>query len=197
MIVEKATEFFAEHGLGASTSELAAAIGVAQPLLYRYFATKDALIQRIYESLRAERYDPNWVSILDDSSTDLVDRLSRFYIEYSGRALTYAHSRLAMYVRANNLADERKYYGQLRQRIFPRIVKAMREEFGVKLRGDPTEGELEIAQTLHGAVVHLAQRRWAHTPSSVRGDFNELIRLKVRLILEGARVLYKTARIEK
>jgi AcrR family transcriptional regulator len=40
MILSRATEFFAEYGLTAQTRALAAACGVAQRLLYRYFPSK-------------------------------------------------------------------------------------------------------------------------------------------------------------
>lgn len=48
MIVRKAVKFFAEHGFDASTRELAKHIGVTQSLLYRYFPTKQALIEKVY-----------------------------------------------------------------------------------------------------------------------------------------------------
>ena len=41
MIVERAIEFFAEVGFAGQTRELAQRIGVTQPLLYRYFPTKE------------------------------------------------------------------------------------------------------------------------------------------------------------
>ena len=40
--VAKATEFFAEEGFGGGTRDLARRLGVTQPLLYRYFPSKDA-----------------------------------------------------------------------------------------------------------------------------------------------------------
>ena len=42
--VAKATEFFSEEGFGGGTRDLARRLGVTQPLLYRYFPSKDDLI---------------------------------------------------------------------------------------------------------------------------------------------------------
>jgi AcrR family transcriptional regulator len=50
-IVAAATAFFAEHGLGGQTRELAAALRITQPLLYRYFSSKDALIEGVYQEV--------------------------------------------------------------------------------------------------------------------------------------------------
>ena len=46
MILARAIDFFAEYGLTAQTRALAAACGVAQRLLYRYFPSKAALLER-------------------------------------------------------------------------------------------------------------------------------------------------------
>ncbi|HEY0912661.1 MAG TPA: helix-turn-helix domain-containing protein, partial [Bradyrhizobium sp.] len=43
--VAKATEFFSEEGFGGGTRDLARRLGVTQPLLYRYFPSKDDLIK--------------------------------------------------------------------------------------------------------------------------------------------------------
>ena len=40
-IVDEAIQFFAEVGFGGRTRELAKRIGITQPLLYRYFPTKE------------------------------------------------------------------------------------------------------------------------------------------------------------
>ena len=50
-IVEGAVAYFAEVGLDGHTRELARRLGITQPLLFRYFPTKAALIERIYEEV--------------------------------------------------------------------------------------------------------------------------------------------------
>lgn len=47
----EAIRYFAEFGFAASTRGLARRAGITQPLLYRYFPTKDQLIQRLFEEL--------------------------------------------------------------------------------------------------------------------------------------------------
>lgn len=50
-IVQNAITVFSQIGFGASTRELASVLDVTQPLLYRYFATKDELIERVYDEV--------------------------------------------------------------------------------------------------------------------------------------------------
>ena len=44
-IIHKAADFFAEQGFEGGTRDLASNLGVSQPLLYRYFSSKEELIQ--------------------------------------------------------------------------------------------------------------------------------------------------------
>ena len=46
-IVQEAIRFFAEAGFGGDTRELAKRVNVTHPLLFRYFPSKDALIERV------------------------------------------------------------------------------------------------------------------------------------------------------
>ena len=59
-IVQAAIAFFARHGFDASTRDLAKELGVTQPLLYRYFPTKEALVDRVYEEVFVRRWNPEW-----------------------------------------------------------------------------------------------------------------------------------------
>ena len=64
--VAKATEFFAEEGFGGGTRALARRLGVTQPLLYRYFPSKDDLIKEVYRTVYLEPLDTGWERLLTD-----------------------------------------------------------------------------------------------------------------------------------
>ncbi|MDP2330322.1 MAG: helix-turn-helix domain-containing protein, partial [Reyranella sp.] len=55
--VAKATEFFSEEGFDGGTRDLARRLGVTQPLLYRYFPSKDDLIKEVYRTVYLEPFD--------------------------------------------------------------------------------------------------------------------------------------------
>ncbi len=46
-IVEAAAEFFALHGFEGQTRELAKTMGISHSAIFRYFPTKEALIERV------------------------------------------------------------------------------------------------------------------------------------------------------
>ena len=77
--VAKATEFFADEGFGGGTRDLARRLGVTQPLLYRYFPSKDDLIKEVYRTVYLEPLDTGWEKLLADRSRPIRDRLQEFY----------------------------------------------------------------------------------------------------------------------
>ena len=56
-ILEAATCVFAERGLGAATSAISAAAGIAEGTLFTYFPTKDELINALYREIKLELAD--------------------------------------------------------------------------------------------------------------------------------------------
>src|SRR3954463_13407701 len=81
--VARATEFFSEQGFGGGTRDLARRLGVTQPLLYRYFPSKDDLIREVYRTVYLEPLDPGWEKLLPDRSRPIRDRLREFYNAYT------------------------------------------------------------------------------------------------------------------
>ena len=197
LILREATIYFAEHGLGAGTIELAQRIGITQPLLYKYFPTKDALIERIYERLIPQNWNPGWDLLLDDDSIPLRERLLRFYYEYATSVLTYEHVRLFLFSGLNRNDFNARYYDALTKRILNRIARAMRHEFGDS-RGSRsvTKAELELVQSLHAAIYHVAYRKWVHG-EELKYDMAEMIRLKVDFYLGGAKAAFEMPELKK
>ena len=86
-IVDGAVRFFSEHGLDGQLRDLARGLGITHTLLYHYFPTKQALLERVYSDLFAGRWRPEWESLLDDRKLDAQTKLTRFYTEYGQHIL--------------------------------------------------------------------------------------------------------------
>jgi len=189
MIVDEATRYFAEHGLTGGTSELARRIGITQPLLYRYFSTKDALIERVFENLFPQVKSAEWEALIGDHSIPLRDRLKTFYKEFTETVFTYEHVRLHLFSGLSKLEYNNRYYDLVTEKFFLRIAHALREEVavnkGVTFPNEIGEEELELVQTLHSSIYHISFRRWVHTPG-LGGEINHIIDYKVDSFLDGA-----------
>jgi len=189
LILEEATRYFAEYGLNGGTLELARRLGITQPLLYKYFPTKEAMIEKVFDGLFPGHWDPRWEALLDDAALPLRARLKTFYKDYAKVVLTYEHVRLFLFSGLSHFTYNSRYYDILTERIFMRIARALRAEHRQQGRRAPTGpvgiDELEIVQSLHAAVYHVGFRQWIHTPP-LRVDTDRLIEFKVDLFLDGA-----------
>lgn len=191
LILDEAVKYFAEFGPDAGTSGLASRLGMTQPLVYRYFSSKEHLFDQAYKSLWNNIHNPEWEVMLTDYNTDIEECLTKFYLDYSNVVLNYSAMRLSLFVRLYRKSPGGLFYARLRDIIFPLIVKLLRRNFAASAaRGPITDDEMELVETLHGSIVHLAQRRWVDEQVHPReSDTEHLIRLKVRLFLSGARTM--------
>jgi len=187
----EAAKLFAERGFEAGTPELAERLGIAQPLLYRYFRNKDDLIQKVYSKAHASEVIWNsWEKIIDETSKPFRDRLIDFYMSYSEITWSYKFTRMALWANLSRPDLNSIYYAGVRLRVFPKIIREMRAHLGVIPNSSrPTKLEFELVHSLHGMIYHLAIRRWVHA-KPFRDNVRSLIELKVDLFLYGATEIF-------
>jgi AcrR family transcriptional regulator len=184
-IVRGAIRFFAEVGFEGGTRELAERLGVTQPLLYRYFPSKEALLDRVYQEVYLSRWDPGWESRLADRTVPLEQRLTRFYTEYARVILTYEWVRLFLFSGLKGLDFNERYLKFLRHTVFERIVQEIRQAHGLSEQPEPRDEEIELVWGLHAAVYYLGVRKWVYgmpLPANPERD----IELRVAAFLHGA-----------
>ena len=75
--------YYAEAGFGFQTRELSRRIGVSQPLLYRYFPSKQYLVAAVFDEVFLSQLDHGWVRCLKDRSLPLRKRLLQFHTQYA------------------------------------------------------------------------------------------------------------------
>ncbi|MGH1569545.1 TetR/AcrR family transcriptional regulator [Methylobacterium sp. P31] len=185
-IVTAAIAFFAEHGFEGQTRELAAILGITQPLLYRYFPSKEALIERVYQEVFVGRWDPFWEELLADRSVPLEERLIRFYQSYAKIILTPEWVRLFMFAGLKNLDFNGRYLRLLRERIFVRIVEELRIAFGRSPVAQVPVSNLEIETiwALHASIFYLGVRQYIYR-LPLDSNVQEVIEAQVRTLLSG------------
>ncbi|MBC7414587.1 MAG: TetR/AcrR family transcriptional regulator, partial [Herminiimonas sp.] len=96
-ILAGAIAFFSEHGLDGQMRVLATEIGVTHALLYHYFPTKQALIERVYYELFEGRWKTEWEVLLDDEHIGVEEKFTRFYGDYATTVLTREFTRIFMF----------------------------------------------------------------------------------------------------
>jgi len=160
--VAKATELFSEEGFGGGTRDLARRLGVTQPLLYRYFPSKDDLIKEVYRTVYLEPLDTGWEALLTDRSRPLRDRLLEFYRGYTSVLFTRKWIRIYLYSGLKGLDINRWYVGVVREQILTRIVRECRHEMGLPPQGKPAAAELELAWVFHSGIFYYGVRKYIY-----------------------------------
>lgn len=166
-IIAAAVDYFAEVGLDGNTRDLALRIGITQPLLYKYFPSKDKLVEAVFNDLFVNRWRAEWNDWLGDPANDpgwsLPDRLFDFYKSYSAYVFRYDWSRLFMF---NLLADRDRtrahgFMTLVQVRIIDKICEGVRAMQGLQPPAilPLTDREREIAWSLHGGLFYLTARR--------------------------------------
>jgi AcrR family transcriptional regulator len=188
IIAREAVSFFAEHGFGGQTRELAKRLRITQPLLYRYFPSKEALIERVYQDVFVGRWKPSWEKIITDRSVPLKARLIRFYREYAEVILTYQWIRLFMFAGLKDLGLNARYLKMLRERVFEKAIEEIRVEYGrPSTRELPiTVLEIEMVWGLHAAIFYLGVRQFIYS-MPLETDVDSIINAKVATFLSGIR----------
>jgi AcrR family transcriptional regulator len=153
-IVAGATDFFARRGLDAQLRELAAELGIAHTLLYHYFPTKRQLIERVYETTIAGRWDVRWETLLDASGVPVPDKLQAFYREYLPAILTPEWLRILVHSGLSDGLMPNRYFGLLRDKLFPRLLREARRHAGSRSRAKATPREEAALMALHGGLVY-------------------------------------------
>lgn len=96
-VLDKAAEYYAEHGLNAQTRVIADACGVSQRLLYSLFPSKAALIDEVYKREIAGPFKVIWFIELKDRSVPIGSGLNAFYRDYYNTLLTRRWLRLFLF----------------------------------------------------------------------------------------------------
>lgn len=130
-IIEAAIGFFAEVGINGNTRELARRIGITQPLLYRYFPSKEHLLERIYEELYERRWKPEWEALVEDRSLPVLERFRRFEKDYQRTILTYDWLRIFVSSGLHGYRFPPRYLARVKERIFTPVLRDLRLEMGL------------------------------------------------------------------
>jgi AcrR family transcriptional regulator len=194
-ILDGAIQFFAVHGFDGQLRDLAKSVGVTHALLYHYFPTKQALVDRVYLEVFEGRWRDEWDDLLDDPRSNVEDKLTAFYTEYVNVTLTRDFVRILMFSGLTDHTITDRFFRMLRKRLFPRLIRETRRHRGVSSRAKPTQREMELLMGLHGGLYYVSMRRWIYGQGVYTEDapmvYEELmVRDRVRGYLLASRELF-------
>ncbi len=182
-IIAKAGDLLSEYGLTAQTRSLAAACGISQRLLYRFFPTKSALLDEVYRDAILRPFRSVWLAELRDRRRGIEDRLNAFYRDYMATVLTRRWMRLFLYASLAESSMAPDYISQIIMELLETVVAETAMALGLALP-DAKPLVHEIGWTLHGAVSHFAIRKHVYGASRSVPEAT-VIAMHVRSFLAG------------
>lgn len=189
-IAEHAVRYFAEVGFDADTRALAREMGVTQSLIFRYFPTKEALVDRVYREVYVGRWKPAWEALIADRTRPLPDRLKELYIDYSHTALTRDWVRIFLFSGLRGHDINSRYLATLRKRILEPVAAEVRAYLNLPTPAELPlrEEEVELVWSINARVFYYGQRNWVFNVP-VRGDVDRLVEFTIDAFVEAAKAL--------
>lgn len=186
-IVDGAIAFFAEVGLSGQTRELALRLSVTQPLIYRYFPTKQDLIDRVYEEVFVGRWRAEWTDLISNRERSLRERLIEFYRIYARDVLTYDWIRIYMFAGLAGEDINRRYISLLEDQLLVPIVREVRAAARAPKPSEvPVKGlEIEAAWHIHAAIFYYFVRKHIYQ-AKTEPNLDAFIEDAVDRTLDGA-----------
>jgi AcrR family transcriptional regulator len=188
-ILTKATLLFAENGLESSTRELARELGITQPLLYRYFPSKEDLIHAVYASVFLNRWNDEWDELLSDRKRALDARLVAFYESYTSVIFGREWMRIYLFSALKGAEINRRYTDLLETRILRKIMQEYRHLASLDDGQQPSAEEVELAWALHSAIFYAGVREHVFELVPLE-DREAMIRNTVRVFHLGIQAFY-------
>ncbi len=163
-IIDGAIAFFAEVGLEGQTRELAHRLGITQPLLYRYFPSKELLLERVYDAVYVKRWKPEWEVLIADRSLSIGERFRRFEKDYQRTIMTYDWLRIFFSAGLKGTDLPARYLQRVRSQIFTPVLAELRRELGLPSPDllPLCAEEFELIFGIHGALLYVGIRRFIY-----------------------------------
>jgi AcrR family transcriptional regulator len=188
MIVAAATQLFSEQGFTASTAELAQRLGVAQALIYKYFPTKDKLIECVIEDVFPNAtFLARNTTLLTDESIAPRQRLVKFYEEWTSGESASAFSRIRMWASLMRPDMTVQYQEGVLKKIFPIIGNILLELCNMSARVEQTAmPQATAARYLHDMMISLFWWRFYALPTAEE-EMRTRIEARIEFAVQGLR----------
>ena len=160
-ILGGAIKYFSEFGFEGQISGLANQLGVSQGLIYRYFPSKDTLIDRVYQVVFLNRWNDEWDLRLRDRNSPLKKRLTWLYKSYFLTVDRYDVIRISLSSAMRGEKIGINYLELVRLGLIVPIAEEIRSEFNFSSIDERPISVLEeqIVYSLHATCLYSLTRK--------------------------------------
>ena len=160
MILDEAVAYFAEHGFEAQVRELSDRLGVSPGLIFRYFGTKQNLIENVYQRVYVTRWSDSWERLLRDRSQPMRARLVTFYKSYLDAVDDFEWIRVSLFSGLAGYDLTRRYVMTRVEEILKIIMVELRRLGPKGTLPSRTDALHEIVWHLHSTFIYYLIRKY-------------------------------------
>ena len=185
MILLEAASLFAAHGFSASTNDLADKMGVRKTLIYKYFASKEVLIEEVVKIFLNSSWTSGVSAVIYDRTLSLEDRLIAYFVSMLENEQEKSICLMFRLVLDGWELPTRLFQDLENTLILPLIIE-MRHIYKLpNVRSLALmDGERELALALYGSIYFYSIRRHVFK-TRICDDQNEIIKMYVTHFLKG------------
>jgi AcrR family transcriptional regulator len=182
-ILADAINYMAATGFAWQTRDLAKSLKVTQSLIFRYFPSKQMLIDAVFEEVYLKRWNPAWELVLTDRSIPVERRLSKFYESYAATIFDYRWIRIYLFSGLMGYDLNRRYVDLLETKILANICKEIRVSKGhPEQKVTVSKRDMEIAWQIHAGLFYYGVRKFVYE-IPVLQDTEVIVANTVRMLL--------------
>jgi AcrR family transcriptional regulator len=185
-IIKAAIAYFAEVGFDGGTRDLAKRLGVTQPLIYRYFPSKEDLIREVYNEVYLGRWRTEWEGLISDRRLPLRERLVTFYMRYTEVVFASEWMRIYLFSGLRGLEINQWWINFVEERILRRICEEIRFDNGLPdFEALPLqEAEIDLYWMFHGGIFYYGMRRHVYQ-AAPHLQLQSFLELSIDGLLQG------------
>ena len=185
MILFEAATLFAAHGFSASTSDLADRMGVRKTLLYKYFPSKEGLIEEVLQTFLNTSWLTYCSAVISDRTMSLDERL---VASFTSMLENEQEKSLRLLTRSmlDGLELPRGFFNELNKMLIIPLIGEIRHTQNLEnLDSLPLmESERALALGLYGSMFFYSIRRYIFK-TQICDDQAALIKMYVDQFLSG------------
>ena len=185
MFLFEAASLFAAQGFTASTSDLADRMGVRKTLLYKYFPSKEGLIEEVLKAF----LNTSWLSYFSDIIADRrVPIEERFIASFSSMLENEQEKSLRLLIRSmlDGIELPHDFFKAFDEKLILPLVVELRDLHNLTDVGSLplTDSERELALGLYGSLFFYSIRRHIYK-THICDDQTAVIKMYVAQFLMG------------
>lgn len=192
-ILHAAIALLTKRGLSFNTRELAAGLGISHPLLFRYFQSKEDIVDAVFETVYLNRFSPQMRQAIEERTPDVVRKWTEFYRVYAPKIFDETWVRIYISSALQQETISRRYFKLV---VIPLITR-MAEDTELYCLGavqppsSPVRAKsLELAWMTHSSLFYSGLRRWVYD-LEVPDDIVGIMAMRVKSHFAGAKAVLR------